>query len=182
MSSDIDLLIVVKKGRIFTVRFLLTILLDLMKERRHKNKKSRKICLNHYLTDESLEVKYPSLYNAYNYLHLLPIVNRGHVFERFRKENKWMKKYILFTGLTFRPPFTLKKFSRFRAFLRSILSGTCGEFIERKLKGFQIRRRDKNYPKGVIKDRIILEDNVIELHPDSPEERTLEEYERKISQ
>jgi len=179
-SSDIDLLIVVKKGRIFTVRFFLTLLLDLMGERRRPGRKARKICLNHYLTDDSLEMRYPSLYNAYTYLHLLPILNKDNVFERFRKENNWMKNYIIFVGLTFHAPFVLEEASRLAMFLEERLSGSFGNLVEKKLKEIQLRRKEKNYPKGVKKGRVILEDNLIELHPDSPEERILQEYQEKV--
>jgi len=181
-DSDIDLLIIVKKGRIFTVRFFLTLLLNLIGERRKQKEKAQKICLNHYLTDESLEVQYPSLYKAYTYLHLLPILNKDNIFERFRKENSWIKNYILFTGLTFRAPFTLEKLSKFGTFLEKKLSGSFGDFLEKKLKKAQIKRKEKKYPRGIEKGRVILEDNLIELHPNSPEEKILNQYQDRLNE
>ena len=182
-NSDIDLLVVAKKGRIFTVRFFLTILLDLMGERRKPGREAQKICLNHYLTEDSLEVRYPSLYNAYTYLHLLPILNRDNVFERFRKANEWMKDYIIFVGLTRQPPFEIEKSSKLAMFLEKKLSGSFGDFLEKKLKEIQIKRKEKKYPSPFKKSegRVILEDNLIELHPDSPENKILREYGEKVA-
>ena len=180
-ESDIDLLIVARKGRIFTVRFFLTLLLELIGERKKPGKKARRICLNHYLTGTSLEMKYPSLYNAYTYLHLLPILNRDNVFEKFRKENDWMKDYIIFTGLTFSPPFTIEEPSKTAMFLERKLSGSFGEWLEKKLKENQLKRRNKNYPEGIKEERVILEDDLIELHPDSPEKDILRRYQEQLN-
>jgi len=182
-DSDIDLLIITKKGRIFTVRFFLTVLLDLIGERRKPGKKTQKICLNHYLTEDSLEVKYPSLYNAYSYLHLLPIINRENVFEKFRKTNRWIKNYIIFWGLTSRAPFEIERPSRLAIFFEKKLAGSFGDFLEKRLKDSQIKRKEKKYPSPLIKGggRVILEDGLIELHPDSPENKILREYEEKLA-
>lgn len=179
-KSDIDLLVITKTGRIFTVRFFLTLLLDVMGERRRPGKVAGKICLNHYLTEDSLKIEFKSLYNAYSYLHLLPILNQENIFERFRKEQRWMKEYIYFIGLTFRPPFTLKGSSKLARFLEKILSGSFGNWIEEILKEVQIKRKEKYYKKGVKKGRVILRDNLIELHPSSPEERILKEYQERL--
>ena len=179
-KSDIDLLIIAKSGRIFTVRFFLTLLLNFLGERRRPEKIAGKICLNHYFSENSLEMKFPSIYNAYAYLCLLPIIDRKEVFKRFREKNNWMRDYLLFWQKKYKPPFEIKKKSILSKCLEKILAGSFGDFFERKIKGRQIKRKEKNYPEGIKKGRVILEDNLIELHPDSPEEEILKKYKSRL--
>lgn len=174
-KSDIDLLVITKAGRIFTVRFLLTLLLDLMNERRRPGKVAGRICLNQYQTENALEVKFPSLYNGYTYLHLRPIIDRGGIFEKFRKAQGWMRKYLIFWQKKFEAPFKIEKESKVAGFLESVLRGKFGDFVERRLKDIQIKRK-----KDCEKGRIILTDNLIELHPYSSEERILAKYHARL--
>ncbi len=179
-SSDIDLMIIAEKGRIFTVRFFLTLFLSIIRERRTPHKIAGKICLNHYLADNALRVNFPSVYNAYTYLHLKPIISREGVFERFRKEQDWMKDYILFWDKIFKPPFQIEKKSKTAVILEKKLSGSLGDTIEEKLKNIQLKRKEKNYPQGIKNGRVILNDYLIELHPDSPEKEILKRYQKKL--
>jgi len=179
-KSDIDLMIIAKKGRIFTVRFFLISILDFIGERRTAQKKAGKICLNHYLTDDNLEINFPSVYNAYTYLHLKPIINRGQVFENFRKENEWMKNYLLFWDKKFSSPFKIEYKSDLAKFLEKVFGGNFGNKLEEKLKKEQLKRKEKNYPEGVKNGRVILKDTLIELHPNSPEKKILKEYQKRL--
>lgn len=176
-DSDIDLLVITKKGRIFTVRFFLTLILDLIGERRKPGRVAGKICLNQFQTENSLKVIFPTLYNAYTYLHLKPIIDREGVFTKFRDENDWLGKYLLFLGKKFPAPFRIGKKSKIAEIIEKILKGKFGDLIERKLKGIQIRRKKK-----CKKGRIILEDGFIELHPDSAEEEILANYEKRLKE
>ncbi|MFH0987666.1 MAG: hypothetical protein V1841_02115 [Patescibacteria group bacterium] len=180
-KSDIDLLIVSKSGRIFTVRFFLTLLLSLMGVRKTRDNRAGRVCLNHFLAEDNLKMSYPSLYNAYSYLHLLPILNRDNVFEKFREKNEWMKRYLQFADMTFSPPFKIEEKSKTAMFLEKIFSGALGDWLEKRLKLVQVRRKERNYPLGVKKGRVILDDKLIELHPDSPEKKILESYQQKIN-
>src|SRR3989344_1737618 len=56
LKSDLDVLIVVKHGRIWLARILIILLLSLLGVRRTRYQKIApdKICLNHFITDESL--------------------------------------------------------------------------------------------------------------------------------
>jgi len=179
-NSDIDLLIVTRDYRIFTVRFFLTFLLEIIGEKRTVEKIAGKICLNHYISENSLKIRFPSIYNAYTYLNLRPVINRSRVFERFREQQDWMRKYLLFWRKSFRAPFRIEKKSGLAEFLEKILSGRFGDWVEKKLNEIQIRRKEKNYPYGVKNGRVILEDRLIELHPDSPEKKIIERYQKTL--
>ena len=182
-KSDIDFLVVAKKGRIFTVRFFLTLILDFLGERRKPGKIAGKICLNHYLTEDALKVNgTQNVYGSYLYFHNFPVINRDNIFEKFKKSNNWMKEFLIFWQRNFEPPFKVKDKSILAKFLEKILSGNFGNFIEKKLKEKQIKRKEKNYPNGVKKGRVVLKDNLIELFPFSPEEIILRKYQKNLSE
>lgn len=56
-KSDIDFFIIVKKGRIWTVRFFVTAILSFFGLRRHGQKIKNRICLSFYLADENLDLQ-----------------------------------------------------------------------------------------------------------------------------
>lgn len=76
VDSDLDVLVVVKQGRIWTGRFLLTTLMHVLGVRRHGKHIAGRVCLNHYITDQSLSIPFHSLYNAMTYAQLVPIYER----------------------------------------------------------------------------------------------------------
>lgn len=75
-GSDLDVLVVMRHGRIWTGRFLLTILMHSLGVRRYSTHIAGRVCLNHYITDASLHIPFHSLYNAMTYAHLVPIYER----------------------------------------------------------------------------------------------------------
>lgn len=82
-DSDLDVLVVVKHGRIWTGRFFLTVLMHVLGVRRHGEHVAGRVCLNHYITDQSLSIPFHSLYNAMTYAQLVPIYERSQPKEKF---------------------------------------------------------------------------------------------------
>lgn len=188
-ESDIDLIIIAKKGRIWIARTFITLLTSVLGVRRHKNKTENKICLNHYITDESLKIPFESLYNAQSYLHLINIYNSEKdkkMFRKFQEENKWIGKYAR--------NYKLAKLGGLRSIKRSkilglvsgffeiILSGRFGNYLEKKLSEIQSRRikNDKLYKKSG--GRITINNSQLEFHPDSHEASIIPEFNRRMKE
>jgi hypothetical protein len=96
-ESDIDLLIAAKSGRIWICRTVVTFLTAILGVRRYGNNTRDKICLNHYITDESLEIPFKSLYNAQSYARLVPVMEKqDFIFQKFQKANYWIKDFLVF--------------------------------------------------------------------------------------
>ena len=91
-KSDWDVLVVLGSGRIWIGRTLITIFLQLIGKRRHGEKIQDRICLNHFITDASLEIRNQDLYAAGEYQFMFPLFG-DEIFRKFRKENGWIKKY-----------------------------------------------------------------------------------------
>lgn len=95
-SSDLDVLVIAAAGRVWTVRFLLTVLLDLFGLRRRPQGPTRdRLCLNHYLSEDALEFPYRSLYTALEYARLVPVLGEE-ACRVFRTANRaWLEAYLV---------------------------------------------------------------------------------------
>ena len=186
-ESDIDLIIIAKKGRIWTVRTFVTLLTSVLGIRRHGDKTRNKICLNHYITDKSLKIPFESLYNAQSYVHLVNIYNSKEdkkIFRRFQEENGWIKKYACnyesseLSG--FRSIGRNKIFGLVSGFFEIILSGKFGNYLEKELSIIQSKRikKDPLYKKSG--GRITISDDQLEFHPDSHEANVIPEFNKRM--
>lgn len=180
-KSDFDLLIVVKNKRIWLTRFLITLLVQLMGKRRHKNFTRDRICLNHYITDKSLEIRFKSLYNAQTYAHIIPALEiEPHIYGKFQKANNWIKDYLVFwpelKSEHFKTLITNSLLISIAKIGEVFLDNRFGDFLEWLLKKIQkhsIEKDSLTYKKG---GRVTIDDTQLEFHPDSPERRVLDKY------
>jgi len=188
-DSDVDLLIVAKKGRIWTTRTFFTLLTSLLGVRRYKDKTEDKICLNHYITDKSLRIPFESIYTAHLYFPILSVYDSKEdrkLFKKFQKENEWMKKYLRNYGFSnleglrsIKRSKILNLISKFSEF---ILSGKIGDYFERKMSEIQTRRIKKdplNMKKG---GRITISDDQLEFHPNSHEANIVPEFNKRMKE
>jgi len=97
-DSDIDFLIITKKGRLWTSRILGYFLLWLnsydIRKPLDTNQKD-KLCLNMWL-DESDAIwskKDRNLYTAHEIAQIVPLVNKEKTYEKFLSLNKWVLDY-----------------------------------------------------------------------------------------
>ena len=188
-DSDIDLMIVAKKGRIWTVRTFFTLLTSFLRVRRHKNKTEDKICLNHYITDKSLRIPFESIYTAHLYCHILSVYNSEEdrkLFRKFQEENKWMKKYLEsyeFSNLEgFRSIKRNKILNSISKLFEFILSGKIGDYFEKKMSEIQTKRIKKdplNMKKG---GRITISNDQLEFHPNSHEAKIIPEFNKRMKE
>jgi hypothetical protein len=91
-ESDLDLLIALKYGRIFTGRLLVTVLVHILGRRRHGKKIADRVCLNYFVTDQTMEVSLKDVFSASEYSFIFPIFG-WHDFQKFQKDNQWIRGY-----------------------------------------------------------------------------------------
>ncbi|MEK9160333.1 MAG: hypothetical protein AAB383_06430 [Patescibacteria group bacterium] len=99
-GSDIDLLVVTEKNRLFLARLCLTVLTSLFGVRRHGNKTEGRFCLSFYLSEDSTDFKKLAqepydIYLAYWLKTLEPIAGDYTVYEKILEENRaWLEEYF----------------------------------------------------------------------------------------
>lgn len=97
-ESDIDFFIVIKSGRMWLTRALITAALHFFRLRRHGNKIADRVCLSFYITDDSLNLESIALkpedpYFYYWLAFLEPIYGLD-IYLKFWEANAWLKNHL----------------------------------------------------------------------------------------
>ncbi len=97
-ESDIDLMVIVKRGTLWTTRFISLLLLDLLRIPRRKygekNEKD-KICLNMWLDESTLSwsKKDRNIYTSHEIAQTTSLINKDKTYEKFIWKNNWIKNF-----------------------------------------------------------------------------------------
>lgn len=173
-GSDLDIFVIARAGRIWTVRLLVLLVAQLLGQRRkHWDQEAPdKLCFNHYITTDALAIA-PQIRNEYTatlYTHLVPL--HGHEMHRqFMAENlSWLRRFVMYQDV---PPITSAHVRalprgqrRFVRQLESLLLEPIGDTIERIVGSWQQRTiRRHTYPGQ--SGRITVSARELAFHPHS---------------
>ena len=97
-EADIDLLVVSKKGSLWTSRLLVHLVLLVLQipvRRAGRGDEKDKLCLNMWLDESDLiwSGKRRNIYTAHEIAQVRPLVNRGQTYEEFIERNGWIREY-----------------------------------------------------------------------------------------
>lgn len=185
-SSDFDVLIIARTGRLYTCRFFLWLISSILKIRRKPGqiKAPDKLCFNHYVTEDHLALP-ESLFNAQTYASLKPILIGRENFLKLYSANVWINNYLYnfrpgddFSGFPARP---FRLFAATAGFVEKILDKTIGSKLEKimsKIQRDKIKRNPLTYESG---GRVIFTDRVLEFHPRSFEAVVIERYNQGLA-
>lgn len=153
-KSDIDLFIVAKDGRLFIVRFLVTISLHLLGVRRYGKKVAGRFCLSFFIDDSGLNLSdiaiKQDIYLKMWVRTMKPVLNDG-VYGDFISANVWANPVVI----------QVEKVSLGTSFL---LNGRFGDFIERLLKNWQLKRAKIKKTSLRNSDGIIVNEHILKFH------------------
>jgi len=167
--SDIDFLIVAKLGRLYTVRFFATVFVAMTGWRRHGKMIAGRICLNCFLVDKKLDItpRDPKSKKkvAWAYKYMIPLAQEGRIAERFSEANRWFEKYNV-PGQKYSEKLQDDVFRfyplRRKKRIEQFLSGRFGDWFERRLMNFQVKRILAGKGAG---DETVATKLEIRLHP-----------------
>jgi len=95
-ESDIDLMIVTKKGTMWTTRMLSYLVLTAanftLRKPDDKDQKD-KLCLNMWLDEGNLEWRDKNIYSAHEIAQIVPLVNKDKTYEKFLFKNRWIQNF-----------------------------------------------------------------------------------------
>src|SRR5665647_476342 len=152
-GSDIDVLVAIQKGRMFTGRLLLTLVVHLFGQRRYGKKIADRVCLNYFVTDNALEIKLKDLFSASEYFFALPVYN-AEIFQNFQKANSWIADYKANYFPDEIPGVRTVEDSSFSRFFQKLGEGLLSfDWIEKGLKKWQLQRiaeNPKTYQEGSL--------------------------------
>lgn len=193
-DSDFDVIIGARYGRIFTARFFSVLGFGLFGWRRkrlhggavymtdksnktYKSETADKVCLNHFVTEKSYRLAEP--HNAYwknLYQNLVPVYGDPEKINSFFAANQdWMGERVYTDDLRhkYRGPSFVEKIRE------CLLGGRLGDWLERRLKNFQVKRIERGLAESAgYKPRLIYTDAELEFHPHT---KRIEEYLQQLT-
>lgn len=190
LESDIDLFIVIKPGRIWFSRFLITILIHLFGLRRHGKRIADRICLSFYATDNNLDLGNIALPEADPYMnfwikYLRPIYNDG-VYEKFFQENSWVKDRlpnVLKQNPVSRELVLDNIFSKaFKGLNGLWFDSFIGNVLEKLSKKVQLNKMSYNKV-SVSKEndtRVIISDDILKFHENDRRQEIKDNLHKKL--
>lgn len=166
-NSDIDLLIICRRNTLWLVRIYMTIFFDILAIRRKGKNIQDKLCLNHFIDEDNLEIKDKSIYSAFNYKNSIPIYVRDRkIWLRFLLKNSgWIGKIF------YEPKSSLINEPLFyeQSLITKIIELVVSLFLWRPIywfiKNIQIAIIKKNPLTYFKNSRIIYNDREIIFHP-----------------
>lgn len=98
VHSDIDVLVIVKQGRLWLTRFLFTITTVLLTKRRHDHRIADHLCLSFYIARDQLNLSVvrgpsPDIYLIYWLQQLIFLAGDKSIPHELAKANEWVRKY-----------------------------------------------------------------------------------------
>lgn len=180
-SSDWDFFVVLRKGAIWRGRTFLALVLQLIGKRRHGHHIENRACLNHFVTDSSLEISLQDFFSAHEYRFMYPL-SGWDTYRRFELSNRWMVRIKPAFTLSEIPPLWLSQSSPVGSSLQRMLE-TCFDIrhIETLLAYWQKKKIAAN-PKTRLEGAFIVatDDALIFLpKPKGPE--VFERFKRALS-
>jgi hypothetical protein len=91
-ESDWDMFVVLRSGKIWIGRTILTGFLHSIGKRRHGKKIQDRACLNYFITEDALEIGTKDLFSAHEYRFLIPLFGMD-IFRKFELKNKWILEH-----------------------------------------------------------------------------------------
>lgn len=166
-TSDIDLFIITKPGRMWTARTFVTLYFHFLRVRRHDTFIANRFCLNHYVAGGKVLNEGRNLYSAMEYGKLRPIVYQSGINNFWEANLSWMHSF--FPNLHNPVGNLIEKQALVQKGLEKILSTTIGDYLEEKMKELQKKRIHTDQYVRVSEDEL-------SFHPHSKQEKLLADF------
>lgn len=181
-KSDLDFLVVLKKGKIFTGRLLVTLLVHILGKRRYGSKIADRVCLNYFVTDKSLEINLKDIFSASEYHFITPVFGRK-TFKKFQIKNGWMKRYQINYHLGETANLKMLKDGKFAKAVRKAGEKILkADSIERHLRAWQLRRIADDPRTHKPGSMIIATDESLVFLPDPQSPKVFEKFQERLAE
>ncbi len=98
-EADIDLFIVARHGKIWSVRFWCVVLMKLLRQRPTAKSTKDKICLSYFTDEDNLNLKStavnePDIHLVYLLAQYLLIYDQDDYWQKYVQQNSWINEYL----------------------------------------------------------------------------------------
>lgn len=188
-QSDIDLLVIGKPGRLWTLRFLFTAVVQLMGRRRHSNLITDRLCLSFYVSQKALNFQpYFDVPHDLHYAYLVAMTTtifeaKGSLArEEWEKANSWVRDYFPQHHWSELIPLFAVNDSRWTIGARNIFewlfAGRLGDTLEKVVRFFQ-RKKIYAHPESRIHQQgtlVMVNDDVLKFHESNVREESRKQW------
>ncbi len=172
-DDDLDLMIITSSKLLWTTRFLVTLLVELLGVRRHPGGfvTSDKICLNMFLDEEhlSLPIKERDLFSAHEVIQVKPIYDKDKTYEKFLQANLWLRRYLP-NAIVMKD--AMKTPQRWQAERSEAMTPLMVEEIIKRLQLWYMKNR---------RTTEVIENGIIRFHPQDARIWVMKKYKQKVS-
>jgi hypothetical protein len=174
-DDDIDLFIIVKKGKLFVTRLWVIFLLEILDMRRKRDDSktdvSDKICTNLFIDEASIAwpKRKQDVYVAHEIAQVKPLFERNDTYGKFFNANLWIKNFL--PNVSMKP--ILLKWNSDYYLIRlagGILTYVFFEFLVKHLQKIIMKRHRTNE---------IISDGMLAFHPHDYRRKTMQLLEEK---
>lgn len=170
-DSDWDVLIIMKKNRIWLGRLILTAFLFIFNKKRTQTKIKNKFCLNHFLTENNLIPQIRNEYTASEYGFIFPILGEKLFNDFIRLNWNWLRRFSanFEVGNDFKGGFLVgeRKARKIRNLLERFLEFLgIAKILDQICKKWMIKRIEKN-PRTFKNEAVVIyNDGELAFWPD----------------
>jgi hypothetical protein len=174
-NGDLDLFIVTRGPRVWTVTVMLLVLTRLLRQR-------RTICANFLVADSHLALDQPDLFTANQVIHLQPLAG-AEMIDRVRTANPFVGKCYPNSGGRGPQPPPVEVVGRGLAFVKSALEAVLrvpSPLIERACReayAWHLRRRATSWRSP---DQVRLQSDYLKLHTRSHRHEVLDRFQATV--
>lgn len=163
--SDFDVITGVRKGRIFTTRYIVSALFSLLHARRLDDLQESspdKLCFNHFVTEQTYEKEPHNYYRHELYRNLVPLWGSDTALKKFIARNAWADMFEFAALDTHR---VTKEKSRIAKALEYIFDGRMGDAVEQRIaRPIAMRRLAAYRARKGDGERVVIADEELEFH------------------
>lgn len=173
-ASDVDFFIVGRRGRLWTVRLLVTVFASIVGYRRHGRSITDRVCLSFYVADDALDLSIIALqpidpYLVYWHRTMTPLYSCQQTYEQFCQANRWINSLLpqaqpVYTNHR-RTITDTATITAVRTATEWVFSGSLGTWIERLAQWLQlakIRYRPAAAARG--ERSVIISNSMLKFH------------------
>ncbi|MBP7992655.1 MAG: hypothetical protein KAZ30_03290 [Candidatus Magasanikbacteria bacterium] len=169
-NSDIDLLVIIKPGRLWFTRAVFTLVTSLLNRRRHGTAIADHLCLSFYVTApafnlQTIRIAAPDIYLVFWLQTLVPLYVEDDVLSEFLTSNAWIKEYTpqaetkpRFQNMSVPNGIAIK----IKKNIERVLGQRFGNWLEKKAKQYQLVRIEKKPHQPA--PQVVISDTMLKFH------------------
>jgi hypothetical protein len=175
-EADLDLFIVTKSDRVWSVTVAVLLLAKLMRRR-------RVVCANFVVAESHLALDQQDLFTASQVIHLRPLCGEA-VYRQLLEANPWVDRFYPNFSCDERQAFPFRRDVRFDRLKRGLelLSAGSSRIVEeacRRAYRWYLQRRRSSWPSP---EQVRLQPDCLKLHTHSHRESTLQRFDAMVRQ